>query len=78
MAVVQINLYHPGEVGRRNRVESAELTTMGRLCLPMRDPVMKANVESYLVEMGIPVGGQTLEADELPQSEELPQSMAKG
>ena len=78
VTAVQINLYYPGEAGRRNRVVTAELTSMGRLRLPMRDPVMKANVERYLVEKGILARGQTLDADDFPQVDEQPQSMVEG
>lgn len=76
VTAVQINLYYPGEAGGRNRVVIAELTSMGRLRLPLRDPVMKANVERYLVEKGILARGQSLEAEDFPQ--ELPQSMVEG
>ena len=78
VTAVQINLYYPGEAGRRNRVVTAELTSMGRLRLPMRDPVMKANVESYLVEKGILARGQTLDADDFPQVDERPHSTVEG
>lgn len=78
VTAVQINLYYPGEAGRRSRVITAELTSMGRLRLPMRDPVMKANVERYLVEKGILARGQTLDADDFPQVDEQPQSMVEG
>lgn len=78
VTAVQINLYYPGEAGRRNRVITAELTSMGRLRLPMRDPVMKANVERYLVEKGILARGQTLDADDFPQADEQPHSMVEG
>ena len=44
----------------------------------MRDPVMKANVERYLVEKGILARGQTLDADDFPQVDEQPHSMAEG
>lgn len=39
VTAVQINLYYPGEAGRRTGVVTAELTSMGRLRHPMRDPV---------------------------------------
>lgn len=78
VTAVQINLYYPGEAGRRNRVVTAELTSMGRLRLPMRDPVMKANVESYLVEKGILARGQTLDADDFPQVDERSHSTVEG
>ncbi len=78
VTAVQINLYYPGEAGRRNRVVTAELTSMGRLRLPMRDPAMKANVERYLVEKGILARGQTLDADDFPQVDERPHSTVEG
>lgn len=76
VTAVQINLYYPGETGRL-RVVTAELTSMGRLRLPMRDPVMKANVERYLVEKGILARSQTLEADEVPQTDDLQQTLVE-
>ena len=78
VTAVQINLYYPGDAGRRNRIVTAELTSMGRLRLPMRDPVMKANVESYLVEKGILARGQTLDADDFRQVDERPHSTVEG
>lgn len=77
VTAVQINLYYPGEAGRRNRVVTVELTSMGRLALPMRDPVMKANIETYLVAKGILARGETLETEEFSQSAELPQPMVE-
>jgi len=78
VTAVQINLYYPGEAGRRNRLVTAELTSMGRLRLPMRDPVMKANVERYLVEKGILARDQSLDADEFPEIDEVSQPLVEG
>jgi hypothetical protein len=78
VCAVQINLYYPGHGGRRNRVVTVELTSTGRLRLPVRDPVMKANVERYLVETGILARGQSLDADEFPQVDEATQQMVEG
>jgi hypothetical protein len=78
VTAVQINLYYPGEAGRRTRVVTTELTSMGRLRLPLRDPEMKANVERYLVERGILARGQTLDADDFPQTDEEPHSVVEG
>jgi hypothetical protein len=78
VSAVQINLYYPSETGGRLRVVTAELTSMGRLRLPMRDPVMKANVERYLVEKGILARSQTLEAEEFRQEvDDVPQSLVE-
>jgi hypothetical protein len=77
VTAVQINLYYPGETGR-NRVVTAELTSMGRLRLPMRDPAMKTNVERYLVEKGILTRSQSLDAEEFPQIDDLPQQLVEG
>jgi hypothetical protein len=57
---------------------TAELTSMGRLRLPMRDPVMKANVERYLVEKGILARDQSLDADEFPEIDEVSQPLVEG
>ena len=78
VTAVQINLYYPGEAGRRTRLVTAELTSMGRLRLPMRDPVMKANVERYLVEKGILARDQSLDADEFPEIDEVSQPLVEG
>jgi hypothetical protein len=78
VCAVQINLYYPGQGGRRNRVVTVELTSTGRLHLPVRDPVMKADVERYLVETGILARGQSLDADEFPQVDETTQQMVEG
>ena len=44
----------------------------------MRDPVMKANVERYLVEKGILARDQSLDADEFLEIDEVSQPLVEG
>lgn len=77
VSAAQINLYYPGEAGRRSRMVSAELTSMGRLRLPMRDPAMKSNIERYLVDRGILACGQTLEPQDFAHDSEAPRRVVE-
>jgi hypothetical protein len=61
----QINLYYPPEPGRtRARVVPIEVTSRGRLNLHQFDPKLQAQLERYLVRIGILHPGQTLSAQE--------------
>lgn len=63
----QINLYYPPEPGRtRARVVPIEVTSRGRLNLHRFDPKLQAQLERYLVRIGILRPGQTLSAQESP------------
>ncbi len=63
----QVNLYYPPEPGRtRARVVTIEVTSKGRLNLHKFDAKMQAQLEGYLVSVGILQKGQTLSAQELP------------
>ncbi|HWP17552.1 MAG TPA: hypothetical protein VNO84_00315 [Burkholderiaceae bacterium] len=63
----QINLYYPPEPGRtRARVVPIEVTSRGRLNLHQFDPRLQAQLERYLVRIGILRPGQTLSAHEAP------------
>lgn len=65
----QINLYYPPEPGRtRARVVPIEVTSRGRLNLHQFDPRLQAQLERYLVRIGILRPGQTLSAQEAPLS----------
>ncbi|GHU12127.1 hypothetical protein AGMMS50225_19310 [Betaproteobacteria bacterium] len=67
----QINLYYPPEQGRtRNKMVSIEVTSKGRLNLHKFDARMQAQLEGYLVSVGILQRGQTLSAQELPPQED--------
>jgi hypothetical protein len=63
----QINLYYPPEPGRtRARVVPIEVTSRGRLNLHQFDPRLQAQLERYLVRIGILRPGQTLSVQEAP------------
>lgn len=65
VTAAQINLIYPPERGRtRARVVSIELTSKGRLNLHKFDPALQAQLEGYLVSLGILEPGQTLDAQE--------------
>jgi hypothetical protein len=61
-----INLYYPPEPGRtRAKVVTVEVTRKGRLNLHKFDASLQAQLESYLVALGILQPGQTLSAQEI-------------
>lgn len=61
-----INLYYPPEPGRtRAKVVTVEVTRKGRLNLHKFDAPLQAQLESYLVALGILQPGQTLRAQEI-------------
>lgn len=63
----QVNLYYPPEPGRtRAKVVTIEVTCKGRLKLHKFDAKMQAQLEGYLVAVGILKKGQTLNVQELP------------
>jgi len=67
VTAAQINLYYPPEPGRtRARVVPIEVTSKGRLNLHKFDAKLQAQLEGYLVAVGILQMGQTLSAHELP------------
>ena len=67
VTAAQVNLYYPPEPGRsRAKVVTIEVTSKGRLNLHKFDAKMQAQLEGYLVAVGILQKGQTLSAQELP------------
>lgn len=61
ITAAQINLYYPPEPGRtRAKVISIEVTSRGRLNLHEFDPSLQAQLERYLVSVGVLQRGQTL------------------
>lgn len=67
VTAAQVNLYYPPEPGRtRAKVVSIEVTSKGRLNLHKFDARMQAQLEGYLVAVGILQKGQTLSAHEVP------------
>lgn len=67
VTAAQVNLYYPPEPGRtRAKVVIIEVTSKGRLNLHKFDNKLQAQLERYLVKVGILQKGQTLSAQELP------------
>jgi hypothetical protein len=67
VTAAQIALYYPPEQGRtRAKVLTIEVTRKGRLNLHKFDARMQAQLEGYLVAVGILQKGQTLSAHEIP------------
>jgi len=67
VTAAQVNLYYPPEPGRtRAKVVTIEVTSKGRLNLHKFDAKMQAQLEGYLVAVGILQKGQTLSAHEVP------------
>ena len=67
VTAAQVNLYYPPEPGRtRAKVVTIEVTSKGRLNLHKFDARMQAQLEGYLVAVGILHKGQTLSAHEMP------------
>jgi hypothetical protein len=65
VTAAQVNLYYPPEPGRtRPKVVTIEVTSKGRLNLHKFDAKMQAQLEGYLVAVGILQKGQTLSAQE--------------
>jgi hypothetical protein len=70
-----INLYYPPEPGKaRSKVITIEITRKGRLNLHKFDAKLQAQLEGYLVSMGILDAGQTLSANEQHPGEDAHQS----
>lgn len=73
VTAAQINLYYPPEPGKsRAKVVTIEITRKGRLNLHKFDAVLQAQLEGYLVSLGILQNGQTLNAQEMPPSADVP------
>ena len=67
VTAAQVNLYYPPEPGRtRPKVVTIEVTSTGRLNLHKFDAKMQAQLEGYLVAVGILQKGQTLSVQEPP------------
>ena len=67
VTAAQVNLYYPPEPGRtRPKVVTIEVTSKGRLNLHKFDAKMQAQLEGYLVAVGILQKGQTLSVQEPP------------
>jgi hypothetical protein len=65
----RINLYYPPAPGKgRNKVVTVEITHRGRLNLHKFDSALQAQLESYLVSLGILGQGQTLHAHQAKPS----------
>ena len=67
VTAAQVNLYYPPEPERtRPKVVTIEVTSKGRLNLHKFDAKMQAQLEGYLVAVGILQKGQTLSVQEPP------------
>lgn len=67
VTAARINLYYPPELGKsRSKVVTVEVTRRGRLNLHKFDATLQAQLEGYLVALGILQPGQTLNAQETP------------
>ncbi len=67
VTAAQINLYYPPEPGKaRVKVVTIEITRKGRLNLHKFDAALQAQLEGYLVALGILNKGQTLNPQEMP------------
>ena len=67
VTAAQVNLYYPPEPGRtRPKMVTIEVTSKGRLNLHKFDAKMQAQLEGYLVAVGILQKGQTLSVQEPP------------
>jgi hypothetical protein len=72
ITAAQINLYYPPAPGKvRPKVITVEVTRKGRLNLQKFDAGLQAQLEGYLVALGILAPGQTLTAQESPPTTEL-------
>ena len=70
VTAAQINLYYPSEPGRsKAKMVTIEITRKGRLNLHKFDAPLQAQLEGYLVALGILAKGQTLNAQEVPMSD---------
>ena len=67
VTAAQVNLYYPPEPGRtRPKMVTIEVTSKGRLNLHKFDAKRQAQLEGYLVAVGILQKGQTLSVQEPP------------
>ena len=67
ITAAKINLYYPAEPGKvRSKPITVEVTRRGRLNLHKFDAALQAQLEGYLVTLGILQPGQTLSAQEIP------------
>ena len=66
ITAAKINLYYPPEPGKvRSKPITVEVTRRGRLNLHKFDAALQAQLEGYLVTLGILQPGQTLSAQEI-------------
>ncbi len=71
VTAARINLYYPPKFGKASsKPVTVEVTSRGRLNLHKFDAALQAQLEGYLVTLGILQPGQTLLAQEMPLSDE--------
>lgn len=72
ITAAQINLYYPPVAGKvRPKVVTVEVTRKGRLNLHKFDATLQAQLERYLVSLGILDRGQRLNVEEEPPAAEI-------
>jgi hypothetical protein len=72
ISAAQINLYYPPVPGKvRPKVVAVEVTRKGRLNLHKFDATLQAQLERYLVSLGILDRGQRLNVEEEPPAAEI-------
>ena len=72
VTAARINLYYPPELGKtRSKPIAIEVTRKGRLNLHKFDAALQAQLEGYLVTLGILQPGQTLNPQEVPLEPEV-------
>ena len=72
ITAAQINLYYPPAPGKvRPKVITVEVTRKGRLNLQKFDAGLQAQLEGYLLSLGILAPGQTLTAQASPPTAEM-------
>ena len=70
VTAARINLYYPPEIGKtRSKPIATEVTRKGRLNLHKFDAALQAQLEGYLVTLGILQPGQTLNPRRCPRKQ---------
>ncbi len=71
VTAAHINLYYPPEPGKsKTKLVTIEITRKGRLNLHKFDAALQAQLERYLIALGILDKGQALNAQKMPMSED--------
>lgn len=77
VTAARVSLYYPPELGKsRSKVVTVEVTRRGRLNLHKFDAALQAQLEGYLVALGILQPDQTLSAQEAPPEPDVADQQA--